>query len=217
MGYKRLLTAAAGVLLALAACVPAASAASLHIEGTTGPFTVKGEQASSNNIVYTFEGGLQASCASAVYEGSATSAVEETLKLGASFSSCKAFGFSSAEVADPCNDDWTRFLLWQGNFFAAALYDFFCPKSAMTIKAGTCEITIGEQTGKETEGVAENVASSPKTIDLEPHLTSITYTKTKDGFGCPLSGTGEKSDGTLTGHIKLKAFEGVTQRGLYLE
>jgi hypothetical protein len=79
------------------------------------------------------------------------------------------------------------------------------------IVAGTCEMQVGSQNGLTTVDIT-NVAGSPSHISVRPTVSGISYNVTKDGFGCPLLGTGVRNDAkyTSTGYITVTAPGGLS-------
>jgi hypothetical protein len=193
----------------------AASAKEIHIEGTA-PFTVKTAQ--SGSVVYRFEEGLTLKCEEISSKGTVESNAFKTLELQPSFSGCTAFGFSevTSSLAE-CADQYTVTLLVLQQYEAALAYDIACTIfGRIVIKAGTCELEIPAQTGKE-QGGFNTLATSPKSLEIVREVSGIEYNKLKDGFLCPFNGTGKKTDGKIEGTVIAKAFEGSTQRGIYVE
>jgi hypothetical protein len=68
-----------------------------------------------------------------------------------------------------------------------------------------CRLAAGSQNGLST---VEEVGKEgpPKTITTKIAAKSVKHTKTKDGFLCPFSGTGEKANGTMTTNALSKAY-----------
>jgi hypothetical protein len=64
--------------------------------------------------------------------------------------------------------------------------------------------TIGTQTGLASDEYS-TVEGTPQTVSMKASNKEVKYTNTVDEKGCPLNGTGEKSNGTLSGKISLKA------------
>jgi hypothetical protein len=82
------------------------------------------------------------------------------------------------------------------------------------IVTATCEVTIGSQIGLATSSVSNSGTASPETaMDLvvATNVTGIVYTVTKDGIGCPLSGTGLFTSGDYTGVTTVKAHDWLTK------
>lgn len=127
----------------------------------------------------------------------------ETLSISPTFTNCSAFGFLSATV----NVNGCEFVLHGGEETEAetvdGTVDFTCPGSQkIVITAGTCEVQIGSQSGLSLIEFT-NKGSSPRTVTASFNLAGLKYNKTKDGFGCPLSGTGEGSAGKFEGIFQL--------------
>jgi hypothetical protein len=86
--------------------------------------------------------------------------------------------------------------------------------SVIKIVTGTCEVTVGAQTGLTTSEVTNSGSVSPETsMDLLLHtkLTGIKYTVVKDNIGCPLSGTGAFSKGDYNGTTTMNAHDSTTK------
>ena len=66
------------------------------------------------------------------------------------------------------------------------------PRIGIVITAGNCEVDVGTQTGLGSVALTNN----GNHIDAQADVTGITGNVTKDGFLCPLSGTGHKTGGT---------------------
>jgi hypothetical protein len=116
----------------------------------------------------------------------ALSEPSETVQVTPTYTSCRAFGFLSATVTmDEC------VYIFHSNGTA----DVECPAgNEVTIVSSTCEVRIPTQTGLSSV-VLQNALAS---ISAQANITGITYTVTKDGFGCPFSGTGTKKGATYT-------------------
>jgi len=131
-----------------------------------------------------------------------------TASMDITFSECKAFGFTSATV----KTEGCEYLLHgtqtvAENEFRAKL-DLECPTGkSIKVATTTCEMEIKSQTGLTAVRINNDLASSPDDITLDPEVTGLAYTVTKDGFACPFSGTGSKTDGQLV------AGEGITLAG----
>jgi len=71
-----------------------------------------------------------------------------------------------------------------------------------------CEVQIGSQTGLGPLAYEKVTAAEPDEVEAGFQMKStagFTYTKAVDGASCPLAGTGVKTDGAITGGLKLKA------------
>jgi hypothetical protein len=84
--------------------------------------------------------------------------------------------------------------------------------SVLRFVSGTCEFTIGAQTGLTTSEVT-NSGGSGTAMDLLLHtnITGIKYTVVKDSIGCPLSGLGSFSKGDYAGTTTVKAHDSTTK------
>ena len=121
-----------------------------------------------------------------------------TLKLAFTSTECKAFGFLEATVTN----EGCELLMHGTEFVKAGEYkahlDFVCPAGkSLKVVAGTCEVQYKEQTGMTTVQLINDKGSS-EDVTFDPEVTGVKYTVLKDGFACPLSGTGEKTDGEIT-------------------
>jgi hypothetical protein len=111
----------------------------------------------------------------------------ESVKVVPTYSECKAFGFLNAEI----HLNGCHFRLWKDGTL-----DTTCNpgQGPIVITSGTCETTIGAQTGLSKV----DLANSGSGISVQATVTGIAYTVTKDGIGCPYSGTGAKTGATYT-------------------
>jgi hypothetical protein len=74
------------------------------------------------------------------------------------------------------------------------------------IVTATCEVTVWTQTGLTTSAISNSGGSgTAMDLTLSANITGITYSVTKDGIGCPLSGTGVFSGGDYQGTTTFKA------------
>jgi hypothetical protein len=212
MKFTKMLGIAAMAMLVLAVTASAASAAKFHVEGTTGPFTVKADQIAEENHIFTIEGGLETKCKTAHFEGTQAGTEAATLTVHPEYSGCTAFGLSATINTASCKYE---FLEPTGTGpFTGSLNIVNC-STPITITAGTCKVTVTNQ-GPIGSVTYTNEATTPKTVKVAASVTGITYTKTEDGFLCPLNGTGTNSDGTYKGDTIAKGFEGVTQKGVFV-
>jgi hypothetical protein len=193
------LSAIAAALLTLAS---AATASAAKFEAGKYSAQLSGPQVASENFVFTVEGGLAFKCKEVTLSGELTAASTE-IELAPTFKECTASGLSASISAEGCKYR-----------FNADTYDvdIVCPAGkTMKYTVFTCEIRVGGQNGLETVEYLDS-EGSPTTFAVE-FLTveKVKYNKTADGFLCPLSGTGEKSDGTYKGEFVMKALAGESQ------
>jgi hypothetical protein len=189
-----------GLLVAGGILVSAAWGSHLHVSSYPATLTGVPEGAKEEGTLspYTFEEGMSAECWTEGTSGSLSSA-SGTFSLHPTFSNCVALGFLEASI-DTTGCDYYYELgetLGEGSWSAEA--SLVCEEGKkLTLTAATCEIQIPAQ----ALGTVEVNNASGSIFDdvlIVTDLKGIDYTKTKDGFGCPLKGTGEKSDGTTAG------------------
>ena len=181
-------------VLALTAVV--ASAASANYTASSYPTTGTGESALGNDVFKTEAGNVE--CKSH-FEGT-LSASSASLTVKAKYTNCKAFGFLEATVnMGSCDylftnatgtgvlDQWT-----------AKEIHVKCTEAGkpITISAGTCKATVGEQTTAGSVDLTNNTAA--KDVSVQATVTGVKYTVTEDGFACPFGGTGAKTGATYT-------------------
>jgi len=148
-----------------------------------------------------FEGGTL-SCAGGGASGE-LSAESDTLALNPTFSGCTLFGLEAKLATNGCSYEYTV------EAGTSDTMDIACPEGkAIAINAGTCAISIPAQTGLSAVESGLEVGSDPRSVTLALDIAGLTYTKTNDGFLCPLNGTGTKSDGTVAGEYSLDAIAG---------
>lgn len=161
--------------------------------------------------IFGFESKLMASCKTIAFSATlkeATTPVNATPLL----SECRAFGFVETTV-NPNGCEY-RFHAGSGaeDEFTGSL-DLVCPAGkSIVIQALTCEVQIGAQTGLGPityENITEETEEIPKpSVGIHFKVEELAYTKTKDGFLCPLAGTGAKADGKILGGVFAAAENG---------
>jgi hypothetical protein len=201
MALVKLLSLIGIAVLAAASLATYASAseAEFHVfDASAYPAEFKTPAAAKNHVL-TIENGLTVKCESATFAGSETySELQREIKLLPTYSSCTAFGLAATVNMEGCG--------FKVNADTGAL-SIECPTGKVVkITAGTCEVQIGSQENLKTISYA-NSESSPATVSVEVHLTSVKYNKTKDGFLCPLAGTGELANGAYDGAFSLAAYD----------
>jgi hypothetical protein len=204
---------ALSVLVALTAVgLTAGAAQAAKFTAGAYPASVLGVQAATpapntgieGGTVFGFEKKLMLECATASFAGSLTEA-SSTLTAAPKLEGCRAFE-SILGAANP-NGCETRFHVnsGSGDEFGGAV-DIVCPEGKQIVVTGNnCEVQIGSQSGLETIKYVNETKASPHSVILEFGVGGITYTKTKDGIGCPLVGTGTLSDGVIAGSATVTA------------
>lgn len=208
MGKRILLLTA--VNLAILAVWGTSAALATEFEAGAYPASISGKNSLSH--VFTPEGGVSASCKGASFSGE-LAAMAETVTVAPSYSECTAFGLAATVSVNGC-----AYVLHPGeesgkDEFKATM-DISCPAGkTMTITAGTCEVQVATQKGLGTVTLADKIGEESTSVGMEAKLTEVHYVVTKDGFLCPLSGTGEKTKGSYSGDATLSGLQGATVVG----
>lgn len=193
----RIFGTALGALLAMAALAVTAASASEFKAGAY-PVDVHGTQLGQNTITLTSDSGATVKCTTTTTSGS-LSAAGSTLQLHPTYSGCSAFGFGSASVnTEGCDYAFHLTGPASGGRFDGEASILCTEGSAIRITAGNCEVTIGAQKGLSTMGF-RNMPGPQEHITAVWSVSGLSYTVDKDGFLCPLSGTGAKSGGDIAG------------------
>lgn len=194
--------AVAFAVFALMAFVASAASASSYFQAGEYPAEVKGQQEGSEGLVLVMDG-LTISCKIETLTGSMFEPLEK-LEVAPTNSECTAMGIAATIASEGCT-----YRLYANT----KIMDIVCPAEKaikVTAIAGSCEAKIsGQNELKTVEEVAKE--GLPKTISTKVAAKSVKYTKTKDGFLCPFSGTGEKTDGTMTTNALSKAYKYETE------
>jgi hypothetical protein len=141
-----------------------------------------------------------------------------SLTVHPTYSNCVAFGFLEATI----NSSGCNYVETIGSQLAADEYsgtaELSCSVgSKIAIAGGTCEVTIaGPQKFSEGLKAVNNTAATPKDVVLKFSVSGIAVTKTKDGFLCPLNGTGSAT-ATYKGETTGRGFHSGTQVGVTFE
>jgi hypothetical protein len=188
-------------VLAMSAVVASAASAAIEYTSSPSPQPATGSNASGKETFTTPGGTVQCNShfAASVTTGS------KSLTVTPSYETCVAFGFLNANVVENNCD----YVFKPATKLATDHYshgvDVSCPAgSAIVITAGTCEVQVPAQTGLSSV-TTQNVAGGAVTV--VPNVGSITMNVTKDGFGCPFTGTGHTT-GTYHGHVTLSPTAG---------
>lgn len=183
----------------------AASAQAANFTAASYPAFVSGEPSAAGVPTFTFEGGTTAKCEVTGFAGEITKATSE-LKQELGVFGCTNFGAAGAIEMNGCT-----FVFHPGTGSAdkfSGTFDIACPSGkSISVTGNTCTITIGAQTGKGPIAY-ERVTTAPNEVLATFQMKStagFSYTKTVDGGTCPLSGTGAKTDGVISGGIRFQA------------
>lgn len=195
------------VLAALASLtIGAAGAQAAAFTAAEYPAFMSAEPSTAGAPVFGFEGGQKAECEFAGFGGEIGAATSE-LKLSPGLGGCTAFGAEASIELNGCEFAFHPGT-GSGDKFTGT-FDVVCPAGKKTVVSGnTCEVQIGAQTGLGPVAYERITAAEPDEVEADFQMKStagFAYTKTADGASCPLAGTGAKTDGTVTGGLKMKA------------
>jgi hypothetical protein len=173
-------------VLALTA-ISASAASAAKYTASTYPTTGTGESKLGNDVFTTEAGKVE--CKSH-YSGTLKEASTD-LTITLIPSECKAFGFLNATVSH-CTLTFT-----EPTFTTADAWHMLIHITGnCIIIVSTCEVSIPAQGPlSSVSGTTETAAGDVK---VKANVTGIKYNVTKDGIGCPFSGTGEKAGATFT-------------------
>jgi hypothetical protein len=190
------------------------TSAGITVNAPSFAMIATGEQVGENALQLTDHliSGQPASvkCTTAKFTGTEpVIAVEGELQVHPVFEGCTAFGSAATITTTNCD-----YLLTIGAATAGGWHvttDVVCSAgSAIKIVAGNCEVTIGSQVGLTTSEVENSGTEENMDMLLHTNIGGIHYTVAKDGTGCPLSGTGNFSQGDYTGTTTVKAHDAKT-------
>jgi hypothetical protein len=184
--------------------VSASGAQAINWTAASYPALISGEQSSPSSTSFGFENSTTAKCVQVGLAGELTAA-SSSLTLSPGYTECTAFGFSEASVKP---EECTMVLKPTSgsvDTFSGTV-DISCPAGKkMTFIGGNCETKVGTQTAVGGLSYKTNTAATPDEIEATFAVTALAYEKSKDGISCPLTGTGSKTNGTISGTVKLKA------------
>jgi hypothetical protein len=171
-------------VLALSAVVASAASAT-NFTASKYPTAASATSSKGNDTFTTAAGTVECHASFAV---ASISEPQSSVTVTPTYTSCLAFGLFSAEVhMNGC--DYT--------FYTTGAVDVNCGTGkAIAITAGPCEVQIGAQKGLSKV----DLANSGTGISAQATVSGVAYNVTKDGFGCPFSGTGAKTGATYTQH-----------------
>jgi hypothetical protein len=200
MSRLRLLICALVVFAALGSAGPARALAGFGFAAESISATISGAQEGNFTLGIA---GTNVVCKGATVTGSMAEP-GETLTVTPKFTECTA-----SEVAMTVTNGGCDFVFHVGSKIAANEFsgstDLICSaEKAITVTSATCEAKVVGKNGLNSMKYVNKTASTPPDIAASATLKEIKYTVVKDGVGCPFSGTGEKSDGTLEGAWRLK-------------
>ena len=181
-------------VLAMSAVVASAVQAAPQFTCSVYPCTVTGSNTAGNETLTTPGGTVQ--CDSH-FEGTLSGASTQ-LTIVPSFSECVGFGFLNANVTE----EGCVYRIISTSRLGESHYrkrvDLICPGTGLTIVAGTCHLDIPSQNGIEFVTTLNLFG----VLRLTFQMSKTKMIVTKDGFGCPFTGTGETT-GSYHGEVSL--------------
>lgn len=183
--------------------VSASGAQATNFTAASYTALISGEQSAASSTSFGFEDSTTAKCVTIGLAGELTAA-SSSLTLSPGYTECTAFGFAEATISpNECT-----FILKASSGSVdtfSGTGEIKCPEGKkIVVVGGTCETKIGSQS-LGTVSYKVNTAATPDEIEATLSSTTVSYEKSKDGSGCPLTGTGSKTTGTFSGTVKLKA------------
>ena len=213
-------------VLAMGALTASAAQAGKIMSDSNTHSTLHGEGTNTHVFKLTDQTSLTAKCKKSTFTGAVTEP-STTQRLHPEYSECEAFGFATATITTTGCDYMFHFedTAPPGSSLYDASMSIECEAGkSITIVAGTCEVDIGSNhsgtavnQGLKTIRAKNGVVITVNDVTLEAELRSIKYIVTKDGFLCPLDGTGTFVAGDYDGTITLKAERGGAPEGVTLE
>jgi hypothetical protein len=207
---------------AVVASAASATAGTLTAGGKTAIATA--EQTTGHKFTLTDhkigEGFATTECTTAVFTG--TEGVTDgatSVRAHPIYEGCKAFGLNATITTTGCDYVLNTGTPAEGGGWHVVT-DVVCASTAGTphvikIVTATCEVQVGSQTGLATSSVTNSGGGTD--LLLNTNISGITYNVTKDGIGCPLSGTGVKSQGDYTGTTTVQAHDSTTKAAVGIQ
>jgi hypothetical protein len=186
----------------LIALAPTAGQASVFV--TSGlPASVSGKQ-EGGSVTFMLDG-QKLTCGTYSYAGTLNTEAAESMTLTPTMKECKLGETSATVELKEC-----KYTLHAGEEVGEAEFagteDLSCPEGqVIKISAGTCVAEIGTQNGlAEVAYGSEPSETEPSGFNTADGVTGLKY-KTTDGFLCPFTGSGEKTNGEITGSMEFTA------------
>lgn len=194
--------------------VPALAAATTLIQSEDYPSEVTGEDTGEAGHSFIFEDEVKVTCKQVTFSG-AISEPSESLTAAPTYSECTSYEGKSATVAiNSCTYQFAGGEEASENHFHGTMA-INCPsEKQIVITAGTCEVQITTQSAHNEDEFANEGSESSEYLKVHWANTELKYTKAKDGTGCPLTGTGSKTDGKYQGDGKMQAKKDGNAQGM---
>jgi hypothetical protein len=194
-------------MMAMGAVMASAAMAVPQFTASSYPAQITGSNTKGSEVFTTEAGKVE--CDSHFISHS-QAAASSTLTVTPTYTSCEAFGFLSATVTT----EGCSYVFHATEKVSTGVYkhhvDVVCPAGKsikISAAGGLCKAEIKGQTGLTT---VKTTNLEGGTVTVQPEVTKVAYTVTTDGFGCPFSGTGNKTDGAYTGDVVVSRVGGGT-------
>ena len=189
-------------VFALFAAASPVSASASEFKAGEYTATLTGSQVAGEKLEFIFGASGNANCETASLGGSIAAAAG-TVTLHPTFGgACSALTFANASL----NTTGCDFKFYsEGEFNPGAFsgsMDIVCSVgSKIKLVAGTCEAEIKEVNALALIEYFDMPAGggSPEDLTIKFFVSSLPYTVTKDGLGCPFFGTGNFTNGSIRG------------------
>lgn len=177
-------------------------------EADAYPITYNGSQAEP---WFKF-GGLAAECSAGALTDTA-SGTTKALSPSASYSGCKAFGFTSATVSS----NGCHFLQEVSEKTSEGHYagpgSLTCPSGAsLEVTTTSCTVSVPAQT-MGSVSYEDAIESGVYKVKSTTAAKGLTYNVTRDAFGCPFEGTGTRTNGEVSGQSTFTGKNGSGETG----
>jgi hypothetical protein len=164
-------------------------------EAEAYPITYNGSQDQNHVLVID---GSSASCTSATFADT-ESGTTKALSLSASYAGCTAFGFLNSTISP----NGCHFVQEVSESTGVGKYSgpgsLTCPSGAsLEIVTGVCTVAIPAQS-MGTLSYEDAIESGVYKVKSSTAAKGLTFTVTRDAFGCPLEGTGTRTNGEYRG------------------
>jgi hypothetical protein len=211
--FRNLKVLGLALIAVLAMSVVAASAAQAEPTMELGAATAEIEGEQTTGHTFTVDG-TSIECTTAKFTSGSVANGSTWVTAHPEYTGCTAFGFLNSSVnTTGCNyEAMANGAEGTEMNFAGELKVVCSGTNKIIIKAPAslpvCEATVGNQTiPAATSGMKwTNNTVSPMDVILHNTNTPVEVTKTKDGFGCPFSGTGATT-GTYNGTTTFRAYK----------
>jgi hypothetical protein len=176
--------------------VPASISAAAQFTASTYPASFEGTGAKGTGTFKTEAGTVDCK---GTASGLLTEASSTLIIQNVTATSCTAFGFITATVhINACYSVVHVNKKINGDAYTGPS-DLECPEGASIVTtASTCEMKVFPQKGTVTLEYKNNTEKGY--VESKAISSNVTYSVTKDGLGCPFSGTGVKTGGEIIQH-----------------